>query len=225
MSENRKSSSPLRVNPHAVLKIAKSERTRAAILNSALDFIWTHSFRDMTVKSLMASTGAGRSAFYQYFRDLHHLMESILVMLKEEIFNAAEPWVAGTGDPVALIDEAIRGLVEIAYERGPIYRAFTDAAATDGHSETAWNTFLNGFDNAATARIEADQEQGLIRSFDARPVAIALNRLDTYTLIEAFGQHPRRKPEPVRVALSHIWVSTLYGSEWLGSKSSSLVRK
>ena len=225
MLKNAKTSCPLRVSPQAVFKVGKSERTRAAILNSALDFIWLHPFRDMTVNSLMAPTGAGRSAFYKYFKDLHDLMETILVMLQDEIFNAAEPWVAGTGDPVALVDEALYGLVQIAYERGPIYQAFTDAAATDSHSEKAWVQFLNGFDDAATARIEADQEQGLIRSFEARPVAIALNRLDTYTLIEAFGQHPRREPEPVREALIQIWVSTLYGSEWLGSKSSSLVRK
>lgn len=224
MSENTKSSSPLRVSPQAVLKLGKSERTRAAIINSALEFLWTHPFRDMTVNSLMAPTGASRSAFYQYFKDLHDLMETILVMLQDEIFNAAKPWISGIGDPVALIDEAITGLVQIAYERGPIYRAFTDAAATDSHSENAWGQFLNGFDDAGTARIEADQEQGLIRSFEARPVAIALNRLNTYTLIEAFGQHPRREPEPVRGALVQIWISTLYGGEWLGSKSSNLIR-
>ena len=57
-------SSPLRVNPQPVLKIPKSERTRAAILNAALDFLWSHAFRDMTVNSVMASAGASRSAFY-----------------------------------------------------------------------------------------------------------------------------------------------------------------
>ena len=81
------------------------------------------------------------------------------------------------------------------------------------------------FDDAASARIEADQEQGLIPHFDARPVAIALNRLDAYTLIEAFGQRPRSQPEPVREALARIWISTLYGAEWLGKGSSDLVRK
>lgn len=219
-----KPSSPLRVSPQVVLKISKSERTRAAIFNSALDFIWLHPFRDMTVNSLMASTGAGRSAFYQYFKDLHDLMETILVMLQDEIFNAAKPWIAGTGDPVVLINEAITELVQIAYERGPIYRAFTDAAATNDHSEKAWRKFLNGFDDAASVRIEADQNQGLIPDFNVRPVAIALNRLDTYTLIEAFGQHPRSQPEPVREALARIWISTLYGSEWVGKVSSTLIR-
>jgi hypothetical protein len=60
--------------------------------------------------------------------------------------------------------------------------------------------------------------------YDVRPVAFGLNRLDASTLIDAFGQHPRMDPEPVRVALARIWVSTPYGIEWLESGSSNLVR-
>ena len=76
-----------------------------------------------------------------------------------------------------------------------------------------------------TARIEADQKQGLIPDFEARPVAFALNRLNAYTLLQAFGRRPRQQPDPVRVALTRVWISTLYGAEWLEKKSSDLVRK
>ena len=224
MSNIKQSSSPLHVSPQPSLKIGKSERTRAAILNAALDFIWSHPFRDMTVNSLMAPTGVGRSAFYQYFKDLHEVMETLLDMLQDEIFAAVKPWLLGVGDPVALMNETIDGLVQVAYQRGPVYRAFADAATTDRRFEKAWEQFLGGFDDAGCARIEADQEQGMIPHFDARPLVIALNRLNAYTLIEAFGQHPRSQSEPIREALVRIWVSTLYGSEWLGSESSNLVR-
>jgi AcrR family transcriptional regulator len=225
MSETKKTSSPLHVSPEAVPKIAKSERTRAAILNEALDFLWTRPFRDMTVTSLMAPTGASRSTFYQYFSDLHEVMETLLTMLQEEIFVAVEPWLAGVGDPVALIRETLSGLVDVCYQRGPFLRAITDAASTDSRLETAWLQFLVGFDDAATARIEADQKQGLIPDFEARPVAFAINRLDAYTLLQAFGRHPREQPGPVREALTRVWISTLYGAEWLEKKSSDLVRK
>ena len=47
-----------------------------AILNSAQEFLWTRPFREMTVGELMSITGTGRSAFYQYFKDLHELMEA-----------------------------------------------------------------------------------------------------------------------------------------------------
>ena len=212
------------VQPQPSLRIGKSERTRAAILNSALDFLWTHPFRDMTVQSLMAPTGASRSAFYRYFKDLHELMETLLETVRVEVHAVTGPWFTGVGDPVVLLNESLDGLVEVCYHRGPIVRAIDDAAATDKRIEKAWAQFFGEFNDAASARIEADQGQGLIPDFAARPVAIALNHLDAYTLIEAFGRRPRRKRESVRDALARIWISTLYGSEWVGKESSNLVR-
>lgn len=225
MSDTHSLTSPLRVHPKAVLKIAKSERTRAAILNSALDFVWTRPFRDMTVNLLMAQTGVGRSAFYQYFKDLHEVMAALLDLLQADIFEAAEAWTVGVGDPVALLHESLTGVVHVCYTRGPLLRAIADAATSDERFEKVWNQFLDGFDNASCDRIEADQKQGLIPVFDPRPVAIALTRLDAYTMIEAFGQHPRKQPEPVLDALSRIRIATLYGSEWVGKASSDLIRK
>ena len=207
-----------------MLKIGKAERTRAAILNAALALIWSHPFRDMTVALLMDQTDVGRSAFYQYFQDLHEVMETLLDMLQDEIFEVAEPWIAGVGDPVALMHETLAGLVHVCYQRGPFVRAIADAATMDERFEKAWAQFLGRFDDAACARIEADQKQGLIPDFDARPVAVALNRLDAYMVIEAFGQRPRKQPEPIRKALARVWISTLYGSEYLENDSSDLTR-
>jgi AcrR family transcriptional regulator len=224
MSEIKKLSSPLRISPQPTLKIGKSELTRAAILNAGLEFVWSHPFRDMTVGALMAPTGLSRSAFYQYFKDLHDLMETLLNMLKDEIFAFTGSWFEATGNPIDLLNESLAGLVDVCYRLGPILRAADDATATDKQLEKAWTQFLDEFDDAVTTRIEADQEQDLIPNFDARPVAIALNRLDAYTLIQAFGQRPRRKPEPVHKALARIWISTLYGGKWIGKGASDLVR-
>ena len=224
MSERKRFKSPLRVSPQSTPTISKSERTRAAILNAALDFVWFHPFRDMTIASLMAPTNVGRSAFYQYFKDLEEVMETLLDLLQGEILEVSEPWRTGVGDPAALVQETLAGLVHVCYERGPFLRAVTDAATTDDRLEAKWTRFIEGFDNAATERIEADQAQGLIADFVARPVAIALNRLNAYTLIQAFGQHPRSQPEPVLQALTRIWVSTLYGAGQLGERSSTRIR-
>ena len=218
------SSSPLRVTPQATARISKSERTRAAILNAAFDFLWSRPFRDVTVQAVTASTDVGRSAFYQYFSDLHELMKTLLAIVQDEIFHTAEPWISGVGDPVVLINDTLAGLVRVGHERGPFLRAISDAASADERFEEDWRLFLEGFDAAATARIEADQKQGLIPPFEVRPVAVALNRLDAYTLIQAFGQRPRSQPEPVREALARVWISTLYGAEWLSGGSSTLVR-
>jgi len=224
MSKHKHPSSPLRVSPQPAHRIAKSDRTRAAILNAALDFLWSRPFREMTVASLMSSTSVSRAAFYQYFSDLHEVMDALLDILQEEILAAAAPWISGVGDPVALIQETLARLVRVCHRRGPFLRAVTDAATSDPRLEEAWRQFLGEFDDAVSGRIEADQKQGLIPEFDARPVAFALNRLDAYTLVQAFGQRPKRRPEPVREALARIWISTLYGAEWVGKRASNLIR-
>ena len=211
------------MNPQPVPKIGKSERTRAAILDAALEFLWSHPFRDMTVSSLMAPTSVGRSAFYQYFKDLYEVMETLLSMLNEEVLAVTGPWFEGTGDPIALLNDSLAGVVDVCYRLGPILRATENAAATDKQLEKAWAQFVKQFDDAVTLRIEAEQSQGLIPNLDAHTMAIALNRLNVYTFIQAFGQRPRSKPEPVREALARIWICTLYGSEWLGNES-NLVR-
>ena len=224
MSRPKKSRSPLRVSPQPTSTVDQSERTRAAILNAALDFVWSHPFRDLTVSKLMAPTGVSRSCFYHHFNDLRHVIETLLEMLRSEIMAACEPWFRGVGDPVALLRDSLAGLVRVCHQRGPLLRAVSDAAAADSRVEKAWTQFLRSFDDAVCARLEADQKQSLIPDFDARPVAVALNRLDAHTLIHAFGKRPRHKPEPVREALVRIWISSTYGAEWLRKAHSDLIR-
>ena len=225
MSDIESLHSPLHLTPQPTTRIDKSEKTRTAILNAALEFLWSRPFREMTVNELMATTGASRSAFYQYFNDLHDVMESLLKMLQEEIFNVDEPWLMGVGDPVDLLRQTLSGLVDLCYERGPFVRAIIDAGATDTRLEKAWVDFMISFDDAGTARIEADQKQGLIPAFDARPVMFALNRMNAYAIHQAFGQHPRKPKEPVLETMERVWISTLYGRDSVGNSPSPLIRK
>lgn len=224
MSQNKTPLSSLRAVPKASEKIVKSDRTRADILNAALAFIWSRPFHEMTVRSLMDSTEISRPAFYRYFNGIHELMEALLEMLVEEIVIVVKPWYEGVGDPVVLINETIDGLTQVCYRRGPFLRAISDAATTDKRFENDWRAFLVGFDDLGCELVASDQEQGLIPEFEPRPVVVSLNRLNVSTVIEAFGQRPRRKPEPVRKALSRIWISTLYGAQWVEKGASNLVR-
>jgi AcrR family transcriptional regulator len=225
VSNIKNTPSPLYLTPRPTTRIERSEKMRTAILNAALDFLWSRPFREMTVSELMANNGASRPAFYRYFNDQYDVMESLLEILQEEILNVDEPWLMGVGDPVDLLRQTLSGLVDLCYERGPFVRAIIDAGATDTRLEKAWVDFMISFDDAGTARIEADQEQGLIPALDARPVMFALNRMNAYAIHQAFGQHPRKPKKPVLEAMERIWISTLYGRESLGNNSTALVRK
>jgi AcrR family transcriptional regulator len=225
MSDLRRYPPQLRVIPEPTGKVTKADRTRAVILNAALEFIWSHPFRELSVNSLMASTGLSRAAFYQYFEDIHKMMETLLHMLAEEIFASANIWLEGVGDPVALLNESFQGLTQSCYQHGPFLRAVADASTTDERFEKSWGQFLSGFDDAGNARIQADQAQGLIATFDSRPVIFALNRVNAYTFIDAFGQRPRKQPKPIQEALARIWISTLYGAQYVEKGASNLIRK
>lgn len=160
----------------------------------------------------MSGTNAGRSAFYQYFDDLHQLMEALLAGVGQEIFAVATPWFEDEMEPLAALKVSLEGLVNVGYERGPILRAVSDAVPTDANLEKTWFEFLKQFDDAVAARIESHQSEGLIEKFEARPVAAALNRMDAALLIEAFGRRPRKPPEPVLEAITRVWTTTLYRS-------------
>ena len=221
----RRPAERLFAEPEPIPRIGRSERTRAEILDAAFEFLWSRPFRDMTVNSLMATTSISRSAFYRYFEDVHALMEALLKRLESEILEGASPWLSDDGDPVALLFESLAAEVRICYRYGPFLKAVSDAAGTNARLEDEWNWFLDRFDDAVSERVAADQELGLIEPFDPRPVATALNRVDAAMYVRAFGQRPRKRPEPVLDAIARLWISTLYGQQWATGRISTLYRK
>ncbi|UCD53147.1 MAG: TetR/AcrR family transcriptional regulator [Phycisphaerales bacterium] len=197
----------------------KGRRSRAEarqeILDRAVDFLWDHSFREMTVARLMDRTSIGRSAFYVYFRDTAHLAEALLGQVQTTLEQAISPWVAGVGEPVTAMCESLRGEVEASVRVGPIMRAVSEAAATDAHLERLWNDFLEAFDRAVEQRLRAEQRAGRVGPLDAAATARAMNRLDAAYLIDSFGRHPQADPDQVHKVLATIWISTVYGREKL----------
>ena len=215
MSETKLEKTRRRNDPRDFSILRKSERTRQIILDTALKFLWSNSFRDMTVAGLTTRAGISRPCFYQYFADLHSLMEDLLKDLEREILSVAQPWIIAETNPVVKLGESLSGLVEVCYQRGPLLRAIFEAAPMDERLEKAWNDFVNVFDDTVTTRIEQDQAAGLTPDFEARHVAIALNRMDIGILIHHFGRHPRSRPQPVYQSIARIWISTIYGPEVL----------
>ncbi|WP_176244087.1 TetR/AcrR family transcriptional regulator [Pseudoruegeria aquimaris] len=190
--------------------MSKSERTRAAILDAAREFLRLRPFRELTVAELMKSAGASRATFYQYFNDLHGLMATLLDEVKEGIVTGAQPWFSEVGDPAQGLRHSLAALVAVGAEKGFILRAVSDAATQDARLEDVWEGFIGAFDELVAERIARDQALGLIAPFEPSAVARALNRMDAATLIQAFGRPPMADRGAVLAALERIWLSTLY---------------
>lgn len=161
----------------------------------------------------MADTTLSRPAYYQYFADLHELMEWLLGDVEASMHEAARPWVQGEGEPLAALRKSLRGVVDTCVEHGPVFRAVAEAAPLDERLEEAWSAFMGRWDDAVTTRIQAQQREGLIPRLAARRIANALNALDAAVLIAEFGRRPQGSPRAVLDTLYRIWTATLYGFE------------
>lgn len=180
------------------------------IVDSATRFLSNHPFRDLTVEKLMADTALSRSAFYHYFHDLHHLMETLLAGFDKALSEMVNPWIRGEDDRESSLRESLRGMLKIGAEYGPVLRAIADASPHDERLERAWTAILAEWDELVTIRIEADQRAGLIPMFDARHMARVLNRLDAAVIIDSFGHRQPMNPEIVLASLFRIWWNSLY---------------
>lgn len=213
MSQNYSNKPKIILKSKAVFR--KSDKTQKSILDAALDYLWTKPYRSLTVNELMSMAGSSRSAFYRYYDDLPNMMEHLLNEFKEKIMAATGAWLNGEGDPIPLLVESLENMVEVSYQYGPILRAVLDAAPMNDRLEKAWTSFAKGFDDAVTHQIEHQQKAGLIKPFDARPVATALNRMNSEMVSHHFGHSPRGSQTDVRDAIIRVWVATLYGDEAL----------
>jgi AcrR family transcriptional regulator len=187
------------------------DEARREILDSAARFLRKRDFRDLTVAKVMAGTTLSRPAFYQYFKDVHDLIVSLLHDIEAVMHETASPWINGEGEPLAALRKSNWGIVETCIEHGPIIRAIVEAAPLDERLEQAWTSFMERWDDAAEARIVAHQRDGLIPPLDSRRIAKALNSLDVNLVVAAFGRHPQDDPEEVLETMHRVWSSTLYG--------------
>lgn len=207
------------LKPQILLKpkntFRKSDKTQQSILDAALDYLWTKPYRSLTVNQLMSRAGSSRSAFYRYYEDLPAMMEHLLNEFKDKILAATTAWIKGEGDPISMLKDSLGNMVEVSYQYGPILRAVLDAAPMNERLEKAWTSFAKDFDDAVTHQIEHQQKAGLIKPFDARPVAMALNRMDSEMVSHHFGRLPRGNQASVLDAILRVWVATLYGDSAL----------
>ena len=69
-------------------------------MDSAVRFLWEHNFRDLTIGELMADTPLSRPAFYQYFKDLHERIESLLSEVEAVMHRTKHYRFTGTAGSV-----------------------------------------------------------------------------------------------------------------------------
>ena len=186
---------------------AEAERE---ILDAAETFLRGRPLRELTIDEVMAETSLSRPAFYVYFRDRHDLVLRLIGELGAELFEMADKWLEGTGDPRANLRAAVEGVVAAYARHGPVLRALADAAGNDPQVEAAYRGLAERFIDATADHIRQETRTGLIRGLNAKRTAAALVWMNERYLSTCLGHDPRARPRDVADTLYNVWLRTLY---------------
>jgi TetR/AcrR family transcriptional regulator, ethionamide resistance regulator len=186
------------------------ESAEREILEAAESFLRERPFRDLTIDEVMARTTLSRPSFYVYFRGRHNLAVRLVEGIGEALFEMANRWLEGTGDPREDIRASLAGIAGVYDEHGLVLHAISDAAGHDPEVERVYYGLIERFVVATTARIEADLAAGRVATVDAAPTAGALVWMSERYLLMTLGRLPKERVDTVVDTLVTIWARTLY---------------
>jgi AcrR family transcriptional regulator len=186
------------------------ESAEREILDAAESFLRERPFRDLTVDEVMSRTTLSRPSFYVYFRDRHHLAVRLVEGIGEALFEMANRWLEGTGDPRTDIRASLRGVAGVYEEHGLVLHAIADAAGHDPEVERVYYGLIERFVTATAERLEADVAAGRVAPVDAAPTAGALVWMTERYLLMTLGRLPKEPLDTVVDTLATIWTRTLY---------------
>jgi AcrR family transcriptional regulator len=180
------------------------------ILDSAERFLRARPLRELTIDEVMAGTGLSRPAFYVYFRDRHDLVLRLIQGIGAELFEMADRWLKGSGDPRDDARAAVEGIVAVYARHGPVLRAIADAAGGDPGVEAAYRGLIERFIDATAAHIRAETRAGRVTGLNARRTAAALVWMNERYLSTCLGGQRQVRPREVVETLYGVWMRTLY---------------
>lgn len=167
-------------------------------------------FRDLTIDEVAREAGISRTAFYFYFRDKHELLMAVTAEVAEALYQEADRWWHGRGDPDMLVREALSGVGAVYERHAPLLRVATEVSTYDEEVRRFWRSLVERFIAATADYLRREQRAGRVRHLDPRSTAEALVWMVERTLyIEvATGD---RSPDELVASLVPLWVAVLYG--------------
>jgi AcrR family transcriptional regulator len=180
------------------------------ILDAAERFLRKRPLRELTIDEIMGDTGLSRPAFYVYFRDRHDLVMRLIQGIGAELFEMADRWLKGTGEPREDLRAAVEGVVAAYAAHGPVLRAIADAAGGDPTVEEAYRGLIERFIDATASHIRAETRAGAVAGLNARRTAAALVWMNERYLSTCLGGQRQVKPREVTETLYGVWTRTLY---------------
>ncbi|HKE80392.1 MAG TPA: TetR/AcrR family transcriptional regulator [Solirubrobacteraceae bacterium] len=192
---------------------AKRAAVQAAVLGATEELLAEGaSYADLNIERIATRAGISRTAFYFYFRDKRELLLRLTEDVNEQLFQQADIWFSGEGEPEPEMREALTNIAALYGEHGVLLRAIVEVSTYDEEVAEFWRRLLGRFIEASRRRIEAEQRAGRAVADDAQATAFAL----CWMTERAMYQHlVQREPFPASAmveALVGIWLRSVYGA-------------
>lgn len=185
---------------------------RAAIQAATFDLIGEAPFNDLTIDDITRRAGLTRSAFYMYFRDKHHVLMAATEDVMDRLYQEADRWWHGEGDPHTLVHTALTGVVSVYAENAKLLRAATEVSSYDDEVRQSWRQLVERFVSATEEHLTREQKSGRsLRLHQPRTAAEALVWMtERYCYIYLAGDE--RSVDEIVESLMQIWVTAVYPS-------------
>ena len=192
---------------------AKRTAVQAAVLAATEELLAEGaSYADLNIERIATRAGISRTAFYFYFRDKRELLLRLTEDVNEQLFQQADIWFSGEGEPEAEMREALTNVAALYGEHGVLLRAIVEVSTYDEEVAEFWRRLLGRFIEATRRRIEAEQRAGRAVADDAHATAFALCWMTERTMYQHLVEHEPFPANAMVDALAGIWLRSVYGA-------------
>lgn len=188
----------------------RREETKTRLQRSLLDWLSSSSFQELRIEDIAETAGLSRSAFYFYYPDKRSLLMEAAAGVSDALFEQADRWWHGEGEPEELITEALTGVAELWGENRELLCTAVEVSTYDDGVRDFWRGLIGGFIDATAEHIAREQKSGEIDpGLDAALTAEVLIwgvQHNLYVLCTTAGRRVTDLVEPT----TSIWMRAMY---------------
>jgi AcrR family transcriptional regulator len=186
-----------------------------AILKTAERLLEERPLTEISVDELAKGAGISRPTFYFYFPSKEAVLLTLLDRVVTEVDAAIDAVTADLpADPARVWGAIITGVFESFGKQRWVARNGPALLAGQGEIRQIWLALMQKWIDQTAASIKAERDRGAAPdNIAAEDLAITLNLMNERAMIAAFAaEQPAVAYEHVVETLTHIWLTSIYGS-------------
>ncbi len=192
----------------------KREAVQTAVLAATEELLAEGaSFADLNIEKIATRAGISRTAFYFYFKDKRELLVKLTEEVSAQLYQQADVWFSGHGEPRAEIAQALRSVGALYDEHAALLRVIVEVSTYDEEVAEFWRGLLARFAAAAASRMAAEQAEGRAPPGDPEATSFALVWMVERTLYQQVVQRGPHDPDALATALESIWMRAVFGRD------------